>query len=177
MNNHGYRTLEAALAALKAPGAEEPNWLAGLRRAPASFSAAMLQDEAIFLALANHAPAIAPPADLLDRIDAALDLEEPRQAEMAWAEDGQWHERWPGIWENILSADSISGRKSYLLKCEAGALLQPELRSPNTELFLIEGEIVLGDRILMEGDYFVARGEKERASGKTESGCLVLVRH
>lgn len=131
-----------------------------------------LLDEAAELALASldlAAPAMAPPAGLLARVEAAIDADAPFVAQRL--DGGRWRTLGPGVqmkrvWE-----------RAFLLKCEPGAVV-PDHDHPSFEhALVVSGDLISEMGVFGPGDYHgVPAGAKHRP-WTTKAGCVVLVQY
>lgn len=164
---------ELALGTLE--GEERETALARLRRSPA-LGPLRAAWEAELAALADAVPDAEPPDALFGAIEAAIDRESPDGTRTVRRDGGRWVERSPGIWQKMLRHDPDTGRRTYLLHCEAGAVVPSHAHRHDEELMILEGSIALGGLLLTAGDFHVARAGSDHVDAVTRDGCLVLVR-
>ena len=90
------------------------------------------------------------------------------------APEGEWKPVWDGVSVKVLRSDTTTGASSVLLRFEAGATFPVHNHPGGEEVYVLDGEVRLGDDVLKAGDYlYTSPGGKHPAS--SESGCLILV--
>ncbi|TCS95027.1 cupin domain-containing protein [Hazenella coriacea] len=63
---------------------------------------------------------------------------------------------------------------SILVQMESGKVFSTHSQSVGEELFVIDGDVIIGDFVLQAGDYYFSpQGKKESIS--TTHGCTVLI--
>jgi len=169
-------SLEMGLSALGSEEGAEAERLAERLRAHPGLAGLEAEWAETLAGLANGVPEVAAPDGLMDRIDAALDVECAPETRTVRAEAGPWRERSAGVWIKLLDKDEETGIGSYLLRCEAGSAIPTHRHARSEHVFVIEGSISFGDLLLRAGDYHVAKQGSEHPIAKTTEGCLVLVR-
>lgn len=114
---------------------------------------------------------IAPPPGLWSRIKAAIDSE-------AWAlegrtiielDKGDWQPVVPGI-EAKLMWDS----QTSLLRCAPGAILPDHSHDGNEHLLVLSGDLIIGGRTFLAGDYIGNRAGYDCFPHTTRMGCMIL---
>ena len=80
----------------------------------------------------------------------------------------------PKVEIKILRQDAQT--TTALLRLEPQAVLPDHGHDEEEECFVIEGEIVLGGRLLRAGDFQLARMGSIHADSYTPTGCIMLVR-
>ena len=132
-------------------------------------------DDELLVGLAALAPLAEPPQGLLAAIDAEIDALPSMPIETLRADEGKWIKLTDKIWQKILSSNSQTGQKTYLLRCDPGAVI-PAHKHPHEEhSFMIEGEAWMGDAVLRAGDFQVAQAGSRHPAIKITTGCLLLV--
>lgn len=123
--------------------------------------------------LAQAAPEMAPPPDLFDKIDAALDAK-PASIVTKRADEGTWHEVWPGIWMKRLSREP-DGRQVCLLRCLPGSTIPGHRHDHDETVYVLEGEFQMAGLTVRAGDSQFAIGGTDHPDVHTSTGCLLLV--
>jgi hypothetical protein len=130
--------------------------------------------EAQLAPLTGAAGNAAPPADLLDRIVEALEIEQ-REHEGKFsqeAREGRWFPYKPGI-----LAKRLWNRRTIMLRCRPGARIPPHDHDQDEQIVVISGDFVVGGRTFGAGDCHCS--PKGNAHGEifTRGGCLLLVQY
>ena len=120
-------------------------------------------------------PQADPPEGLFDAIEAEIDGQPTAPLSTLRAEDGVWEQRNEKVWKKVLSVDPDSGRSMYLLRCLPGASIKPHMHERSEQIFIIEGELWVDDKLYSAGDSQFALAGTEHAEIKMPGGCLVLV--
>ena len=88
--------------------------------------------------------------------------------------DGEDIER--STWKNI-SFDEASGRGSYLMRMEPGAVSNPHRHNGAEEFFILEGDLKDHDGHLYAQGDFVSLAAGSCHKSISPSGCLLVVTH
>jgi anti-sigma factor ChrR (cupin superfamily) len=150
-----------------------------------------LQRTAALLAMAL--PAVEPPPDLrekvLRRIEETSDESDERTAEplsarpapppgfrFLQADDSSgWKAlRVPGAWIKVLSIDRERGYAVLLGKLEAGARYPAHTHQGAEDLYLLSGDLHIGDRVLHPGDFHHADAGTSHGENYSVQGCTLL---
>jgi anti-sigma factor ChrR (cupin superfamily) len=91
-----------------------------------------------------------------------------------WAEP-EWKEAAPGIACKLLATDTEQGRVSMLVRLGPGVDYPPHRHSGVEELYLLEGELMIGDRHLYPGDYNRAEPGTVDRRVWSETGCTCVL--
>ncbi len=121
---------------------------------------------------------LSPSASVWDRLsrltrdEANPDSTNPSPAQ--WSEP-EWEQAAPGIECKILAMDSARQRVSMLVRLAPGVAYPPHTHAGVEELHLLEGELWIGDRKLLPGDY--NRGEPGTVDTRvfSETGCTCVL--
>jgi quercetin dioxygenase-like cupin family protein len=149
---------------------------AGLPGTRPDLADAIHGEEAVLAALAALAPAADPPEGLFGAIEAEIDALPSRQVTTQRADEGEWIREADKVWTKILAEDPASGRSIYLLRCEPGAVLPAHIDVRDEHIFMIEGEYLIGDSLILRaGDFQYLKAGSQHAEIRSETGCLVLV--
>jgi anti-sigma factor ChrR (cupin superfamily) len=126
--------------------------------------------------LAATLPAVEPRASVWDAIEAALDAAGPPATVTVRAREGEWRTLAPGAEIKVLMVDRDAGFQSFLLRLAPGTLLPPHDHDALEECLLLEGDMVIGDRVYRQGDYHAALPGSRHAPISTRNGGVVFIR-
>jgi mannose-6-phosphate isomerase-like protein (cupin superfamily) len=114
---------------------------------------------------------IAPRPDLWSRIEAAIDSEagalEGRT--IIELEKGDWQPVVPGIEMKTMWDDRTS-----LLRCAPGAVLPDHSHDGDEHLLVLSGDLIIGGRTFLAGDYIGNRAGYDGVPHTTRTGCMIL---
>ena len=178
------------LAALNAVGALNPEESEELQRALASGDAVVKTDVARFQDLAAliatstvtpRSPSPAVKARLFERLERRLGdtppgTAAPGQSQVKWADD---ESAWtklpiPGAWVKLLSIDHVRGYAVVLGKLDAGARYPAHRHYGAEDVYLLTGDLHLGDVTLHAGDFHHADPGTTHGVNYSEQGCTLL---
>ena len=131
-------------------------------------------DPAIMDQFLQNLTPLAPPAGLRAKV-----LERIRQPEpdfLTLRVDTGWESVAPTLEVKLLTYDTRSGTKSFLIRAQAGASMPAHHHRGYEECLVLEGEITIGDLVLRAGDFHGAQGDTEHPAIRTDLGALVYVR-
>jgi hypothetical protein len=171
--------LEAMLHAL---GALSPQQRAALerRRPDAALDALIASWEQRLTEIAiEAAPQIAPPAEVWDRIEAALDrpaqaVEELRVIRFDQAVWEPWSE---GLAIKVLTRDRSGAPSGFLMRMEPGAVVPEHVHDCIEECLIVEGDLLHDGRLLTSGDFTIGRAGGLHTPMTSPSGGLLYVRY
>jgi anti-sigma factor ChrR (cupin superfamily) len=127
------------------------------------------------------APEAEPPADMFDRIKAAIAASaKPSAAGSAGgrtvrADEGQWEPLSPGIERKVLSVDRARKRVTLLLRAQPGAEFPAHDHHDDEDTYVLSGDLIFGDLVLQAGDFHLARAGDRHPVARTRGGCTLLV--
>ncbi len=133
------------------------------------------------------AAAAPPPARLRERLMSALqsgapDLPEPAGAEaihysaISRAAAARWLPLQAGWLTRVLYQDEAEDTVLALVRATPGMAMPPHRHLKMEEIFVLEGDLVVGDETLGPGDYIRSEAGTLHAHNYTATGCLILVR-
>lgn len=138
------------------------------------FAAEVTALEAALGPLAAQGPDMAPPPELWNRLDAALDAE---IATLAGTRTQRFDE---GIWEDVspgVTRKWLWGGQTYLLRVAPGATILDHEHAQYTEhCVVLQGSVLLGSLDLRPGDYRVAPQGTRHVRIHSAEGGLMLIR-
>lgn len=123
---------------------------------------------------------------LLQRISQSSQKQPPQKAPVAvasaaqsslaqdWPEP-QWQQAAPGITCKLLSTDDEKKVTSMLVRLAPGISYPPHRHAGVEELFLLEGELWIEDRLLFPGDFNRASPGTSDQRVYSETGCMCLL--
>lgn len=120
-------------------------------------------------------PETEPPDDLFASIEAELDALEAAPIQSVRSDEGAWDQVGDKIWRKVLARDEASGRLSFLLRCEAGAVIPGHFHKRAEHFVIIEGELWINDRLHRAGDAQIAMPQSVHPDLSSPTGCLVMV--
>lgn len=145
----------------------------------------MAKYQALISGIYYSAEPVKPAADFKKRIFAQIsdeqsdvDLEVPlKEASFVSirAYEGQWVSMGEGLTAKFLHEDKAQSRTTMLVKMEAGSIFPAHPHGGVEELFVLEGDCLIGSELLRAGDYHRAQAGSEHGSASTENGCMMLI--
>jgi anti-sigma factor ChrR (cupin superfamily) len=127
------------------------------------------------------APEVEPPADMFDRIKAAIaasgapTASGPAGSRTVRAGEGQWEPFSPGIERKVLSFDRARKRVTLLIRAQAGAEFPAHDHDDDEQSYVLSGDLMFDDLVLQAGDYHLARAGERHPVARTRGGCMLLV--
>jgi anti-sigma factor ChrR (cupin superfamily) len=119
-----------------------------------------------------------PPASLWERLARRIADETGEEPAVVpagrWVEP-EWREAAPGIACKLLATDTERGRVSMLVRLAPGVEYPPHRHLGVEELYLLEGELMIGDRKLYPGDYNRAEPGTVDHRVWSETGCICVL--
>ncbi len=85
-------------------------------------------------------------------------------------QDNPWQQAWEGVEKRTLWDE-----RSYLFRCVPGAHIPAHVHTCEERLVVLDGEILIGDRIYKAGDCDVSPSDSLHADAYVETPCLVLI--
>jgi len=87
----------------------------------------------------------------------------------------EWEEVASGISCKLLATDTESGRVSMLVRLAPGAAYPPHRHAGVEELYLLDGELMIDDKMLHPGDYNRAEAGSADQRVWSETGCTCVL--
>ena len=111
---------------------------------------------------------------LAQRIAAETGAEPVLPVPQGWAEP-EWKDVAPGISCKLLATDTVKNRVSMLVRLKPGTDYPPHRHAGVEELYMLEGELIVGDERFYPGDY--RRGEAGGIDHRvwSETGCTCVL--
>lgn len=129
------------------------------------------------LAPLNAADDAALPAGMLARIEARIDqsgAELPGTVTRR-AGSGEWTEVSPGLKIKMLNRVEQLNRQTFMAWLAPGAEYVDHDHDQDEEIYMIEGDLIIGPLVLKAGDFHVARAGRHHPIHRTTTGCLCII--
>lgn len=126
------------------------------------------------LALDDEVP---PPSGLFDAIMARIDasgVELPGTRTMR-AGEGAWIAVSPGLSIKILNRIAALNRHTFMARLEPGAEYVDHDHEQDEEIYMISGDLIIGELVLKAGDFHVAQAGRHHPVHRTKTGCLCII--
>ena len=117
------------------------------------------------------------PDGLLEKIEAriaASGIEIPGTVTMR-AGSGEWTEVSPGLRIKIMNRIEAANRQTFMAWLQPGAEYADHDHDQDEEIYMIEGDLIIGEVVLKAGDFHVARAGRHHPVHRTATGCLCLI--
>jgi quercetin dioxygenase-like cupin family protein len=132
--------------------------------------------------LATQAPLagdreIAPPADMFDRVRAAIASRSqllPGTLTVRAAE-GVWETLSPGVEREMLWSAGPNERVTFLVRMAPGARFDAHAHDDDEECYVVAGDLTFDTLTLKSGDYHLARRGIPHPACASAGGCLLLI--
>jgi quercetin dioxygenase-like cupin family protein len=127
------------------------------------------------LALAGS---VAPPPDMLDRIEARIAAagSELPGTFTSRGEGAPWVEMIPGLKMRLLYRNEAARRQTILVRMEPNATFPEHGHDDqDEEIYILEGDLVIGELTLNAGDYHLARADRVHPQHWSRTGCVALI--
>lgn len=137
-------------------------------------------NEAIASLLADglRAADLSPPqrTALFDRVLARIAAAPPVLTETIQVEAMPWQPVCAGVWTKVLKSDVSASMQIALFRLDPGGVVPAHAHRVDEECLVLEGEILLGEHCVKEGDFHIARAGSQHPDLTTRTGALLLVR-
>lgn len=90
--------------------------------------------------------------------------------------DDGWSSGMPGVAMKLLRRDPVAGTQEMLLRLGAGVQVPAHSHSKEEQIIILEGELMLGEHLLRQGDVHVAPPGSWHPVITVERSCLLLLR-
>jgi len=91
------------------------------------------------------------------------------------AGSGEWMEVSPGLHIKVLNRIESLGRHTFMARLAPGAEYIEHDHDQDEEIYMIEGDLVIGELVLKAGDFHVARTGKHHPVHRSRTGCLCII--
>jgi anti-sigma factor ChrR (cupin superfamily) len=89
--------------------------------------------------------------------------------------EGEWSEAGPGLKIRVMHENVALGRWTFMAKLEPGAEYGDHDHDQDEEIYMVEGDLIIGDLVLRAGDYHVAKAGKHHPTHRTRGGCTCII--
>jgi hypothetical protein len=175
MSDNDHPDLMAALYAL---GVADPlDYAEATRRAEVDpdFAAIVEEWERRLAPLADLTGERPPPDRLFARIEARIEAGARAGHRIIRSGEGRWRDVAQGIRMKVLSVDRVRQRQTVLLDVQPGAVLEGHDHGDEEEIFMVSGDLVVGEIVLYAGDYHHSEKGSRHPPTTSRSGCRCLV--
>lgn len=120
---------------------------------------------------------VEPPPGLLQGIEeriATSEVELPGTLTRR-ADAGDWTEVSPGLRIKVMHTIPALNRMTFMARLEPGAEYADHDHDQDEEIYMIEGDLIIGGVVLTAGDFHVARAGRHHPVHRTRTGCLCLI--
>ena len=117
------------------------------------------------------------PGHLLEAIEARIGnsyIELPGTVTLR-AGAGAWTEVSPGLKIKIMNRIKASNRQTFMAWLRPGAEYVDHDHDQDEEIYMIEGDLIIGELVLKAGDFHIARQGLHHPVHRTKTGCLCLI--
>ena len=117
------------------------------------------------------------PDHLLQSIEARIDqsaVELPGTLTLR-AGAGDWIDVSPGLKIKIMNRVEALNRQTFMAWLQPGAEYSDHDHDQDEEIYMIEGDLIIGDLVLKTGDFHIARAGRHHPVHRTKTGCLCLI--
>lgn len=169
--------IDAALFAAGAlTGAEVDAFKARLK-GDAALATQLREWEEALAPLGAFAGEIAPSGDLLARIDARIDARTKLEklSRTLRANEGDWIALAPGVRCKELTRNDALRRWTILVEAAPGASFPPHEHAQDEEIFIIAGDLSIGDVTLEPGDFHFSPAGSRHPENRTRAGCRCII--
>jgi mannose-6-phosphate isomerase-like protein (cupin superfamily) len=88
---------------------------------------------------------------------------------------GDWIEVSPGLKIKIMNRVEAINRQTFMAWLQPGAEYSDHDHDQDEEIYMIEGDLIIGELVLKAGDFHVARAGRHHPVHRTTAGCLCLI--
>jgi anti-sigma factor ChrR (cupin superfamily) len=120
---------------------------------------------------------VEPPADMLDRIESAIEAggQDLPGTVTRRAGSGEWIDVSPGLRVKQLNRIESLNRQTIMVHLDAGAEYVAHEHSQDEEIYMISGDLIIGELTLGPGDFHVARTGRTHPIHRTRTGCVCII--
>ncbi len=91
------------------------------------------------------------------------------------AGSGEWIEASPGLRIKMLNQIESAGRQTFMAELSAGAEYVDHDHDQDEEIYMISGDLIIGELVLYAGDFHVAKAGKHHPVHRSRTGCLCII--
>lgn len=129
------------------------------------------------LAPLGHAEPVEPPAGTFEAIEAKLknsNVELPGTITKRHG-SGEWVDAGPGLKIKVMHEIPELKRWTFMAWLQPGAEYDDHDHDQDEEIYMIEGDLVIGDIVLKPGDFHIAKSGKHHPTHRTVTGCICII--
>jgi quercetin dioxygenase-like cupin family protein len=90
-------------------------------------------------------------------------------------DSGEWTDVSPGLKIKVMHEIPEQKRFTFMAWLQPGASYSDHDHDQDEEIYMIEGDLIIGDVVLQAGDFHVAKAGKHHPTHRTKNGCLCLI--
>jgi anti-sigma factor ChrR (cupin superfamily) len=120
---------------------------------------------------------VAPPGGAFDKIMARIDasqIELPGTITRRHGK-GEWTDVSPGLKIKVMHEIPELKRWTFMAWLQPGAEYNDHDHDQDEEIYMIEGDLIIGDVVLAPGDFHVAKAGKHHPTHHTKTGCICMI--
>jgi quercetin dioxygenase-like cupin family protein len=117
------------------------------------------------------------PSGLFDKIDARITssgVELPGTFTKR-ANTGEWVDAAPGLKIKMMHEIPELRRQTFMAWLRPGAEYVDHDHDQDEEIYMIEGDLIIGNLVLRAGDFHVAKAGKHHPAHRSKTGCICLI--
>lgn len=88
---------------------------------------------------------------------------------------GEWIDAGPGLKIKIMHEIPALRRQTFMAWLQPGCEYVDHDHDQDEEIWMIEGDLIIGDIVLKAGDFHVAKAGKHHPTHHTKTGCICLI--
>jgi quercetin dioxygenase-like cupin family protein len=88
---------------------------------------------------------------------------------------GDWIDVAPGLKIKVMSRIEAINRQTFMAWLQPGGQYADHDHDQDEEIYMIEGDLIIGDIVLRPGDFHIARAGRHHPVHRTTTGCLCLI--
>jgi anti-sigma factor ChrR (cupin superfamily) len=89
--------------------------------------------------------------------------------------EGEWVEASPGLKIKVMHENPKLNRWTFMAWLQPGAEYVDHDHDQDEEIYMIEGDLIIGDLVLKAGDFHIAKAGKHHPTHRTKTGCICLI--
>jgi quercetin dioxygenase-like cupin family protein len=91
------------------------------------------------------------------------------------AGEGEWTQVYPGLNIKVLNKIEQLNRQTIMVRLDAGCEFHSHEHSQDEEIYMISGDLIIGELTLGPGDFHVARMGRKHPLHRTKTGCVCII--
>ena len=88
---------------------------------------------------------------------------------------GEWIDAGPGLRTKTLNRIEALGRHTFMAELAPGGCYSDHDHDQDEEIYMISGDLIIGELVLQAGDFHVARAGRHHPAHRTKNGCLCII--